>query len=392
MTASATIEAVEVLRTPPRWTFVRVQDSDGLIGWGEAIVPKRAGAVEGAIRDLAANLPGAPANRIEELWSRMYRNASFRGGPVLATAAAAIDHALWDLKGRRYGLPAFEFFGGEVRDHIRAYAWIGGDRPTDVVTGAQERVRQGFSAVKMNATAELDYLDSAEKVDGVIDRVASLRNEFGDSLDIVLDFHGRVHRAMAKRLIQALDEFRLLWIEEPLAPGYEDLLREVVSTSAATPICTGERLTNRWEFRRLFEAGVVDVVNPDVSITGLSELVKICRMAEAYDIAVAPHSAQGPISLAASLQAGACAANVVVTEYSGGMHYNLGYEGLAAADVGDYLVDPSALQPVEGMLSNPRQPGLGIELDEPRLRAAAAEPWRLHEPMWRTEDGRIAEW
>lgn len=385
------IATIQTFRVPPRWILVRVATDDGLIGWGEAIVPKRAAAVLGAVADLAANVTGADARRIEDLWQRMSRDSFFRGGPVLATAVAAIEHALWDLKGRAYGLPVHEFLGGLARDTVPLYAWIGGDRPDDVVEQARARLQQGFTAVKMNATEELDYIDDHAKVDGVVARVAALRDAHGPGLRVAVDLHGRAHRAMARSLLAELDQFGLMWVEEPLAPGHEDTLAEVTRVASRTPIATGERLTSRLEFARLLERRVVDVVQPDVSLTGLFELEKICRMAEAYDVAVAPHCPNGPVSLAASLQVALCAGNVVIQEQSLGLHYNRGYAGLPPAEMHDYLVDPEPLTPRDGCLSPTAAPGLGIEIDEAVVRERET-PWEMLDPGWRTADGRIAEW
>lgn len=371
---------------------MRVHTDDGAVGWGEAIVPKRAEAVAGAVRDLAANVTGEDASRIEDLWQRMYRGAFFRGGPILGTAAAAIEQALWDLKGRRHGLPIHEFLGGAVRERTRAYAWIGGDRPDEVAEQAATRVAQGFSAVKLNASSQLDAIGDHAAVEAVVRRVGSIRDRCGSELGIALDFHGRVHRALARTLLRELEPFRLLWVEEPLAPGYEDELRAVAHVAGGTPIATGERLTSRLEVKRLLHAGTVDVLQPDVSLTGIFELEKICRMAEAYDVAVAPHCPNGPISLAASLQVGACCANVVIQEQSVGMHYHAGYGGLPRGELFDYLLDPDVLTPRDGWLARPQGPGLGIELDVAAVEARGAESWRLADPDWRHEDGRLAEW
>ncbi|TCP56577.1 galactonate dehydratase [Tamaricihabitans halophyticus] len=385
------IAEITGFRVPPRWIFVRVASTTGAVGWGEAIVAKRPGAVLGAVDDLARNLVGAPANRIEDAWQRMWRDGFFRGGPVLATAAAAIEQALWDLKGKAHGLPVHEFLGGPVRDTVPLYAWIGGDRPADVLDGARARVEQGFRVVKMNATAELDYVDDHAKIDDVVARVASVRAEFGAELRIALDFHGRVHRAMAKALLAELTQFGLMWVEEPLAPGHEDALHVLATAAGGTPIATGERLHNRWEFKRLLESRVVDIVQPDVSLTGLFELEKICRMAEAYDVAVAPHCPNGPVSLAASLQVASCAGNVLIQEQSLGLHYNRGYAGLPSAEMHDYLVDPAPLTPHAGSLPVPGGAGLGIDLDERVVQERAGE-WWLPDPNWRHPDGRYAEW
>ncbi|MDR0341990.1 MAG: galactonate dehydratase, partial [Nocardiopsaceae bacterium] len=339
----------------------------------------------------ARNVRGEDAGRIEELWQRMRLGGFFRHGPVLCTAAAAIEQALWDIKARGYGAPVYELLGGPVRDSVRLYAWVGGDRPQDVVAQVKARVEQGFSAVKMNATAELDLLDRPARVDEVVARVGAIRDAFGNSVDVALDFHGRVHRAMAKALLRELEQFRLLWVEEPLPPGHEDVLPVLAGFAGRTPIATGERLLTRADFARLLSSGAVDVIQPDVSLTGLFELEKLCRMAEAQDVAVAPHCPNGPVALAASVQVASCAGNVVIQEQSLGLHYNRGYAGLPEGEMFDYLRDAASLTPRDGHLARPSGPGLGIEIDE-SVVASRAGAWQLPDPVWRLPDGRLAEW
>jgi galactonate dehydratase len=196
---------------------------------------------------------------------------------------------------------------------------------------------------------------------------------------------------MAKALLRELEQFNLLWVEEPIPPGQEDLLPELARVAGRTPIATGERLLTRDAFARLLERRAVDIIQPDVSLTGLFELEKLCRMAEAYDVAVAPHCPNGPISLAASLQVDFCAGNVVIQEQSLGLHYNLGYEGLPSAEMFDYLTDPAPLTPAAGQLGRTSGPGLGVEIDEVAVRDRTSD-WHLSDPDWRLADGRLAEW
>jgi galactonate dehydratase len=384
------IARVETFCVSPRWIFIRVETDGGLVGWGESIGPKRVNAVLGAIADLTHNIIGEDPRRVEELWQRMFRGGFFRGGPVLATAIAGIEMALWDIKGKHYNIPVHEFLGGRVRDQVRAYVWVGGDRPDNVVPMVKTRVEQGFTAVKMNATPEMHYLDAASKVDAAVGRVAAIREAFGPDFGIAVDFHGRVHRAMARQLIHALEPYRLMWIEEPLLPEHNDLLANVVG-QASTPIATGERLHNRWEFKGLLEARVVDIIQPDVSFTGLHELEKISRMAEAYDVVVAPHCPNGPICLAATLQVDACVPNLVMQEYSLNIHYNTGFHGMAAGEMGDYLLNREVLAANDGCIAIPTGPGLGISINEDLVRARH-KPWTVPDPNWRNPDGTFAEW
>src|SRR5687768_6518170 len=191
------ISRIETFYVAPRWLFVRVEASDGEIGWGEASLEGHAEAVDGAMEALRDRFLGHDPFAIEDIWQIAYRGGFYRGGPVLMSALAGLEQALWDLKGKALGLPAWEMLGGKVRDRIRAYAWIGGDRPDDIAGAAQARKDQGFSAVKMNATAEMDWIGTPKAFDDVMARVEAAQ---GVGMDVGLDFHGRVHRPMAKQL------------------------------------------------------------------------------------------------------------------------------------------------------------------------------------------------
>ena len=387
----ARIASIDTFRVPPRWIFVRVTTDDGLVGWGESIIPKRARAVVAAVEDMAGNIVGTDASRIEDIAQRLRRGSFFRHGPILATALAGIEQALWDIKGQRSGLPVHEFLGGAVRNHVRAYAWIGGDSPDDVVDHARKRLEEGFTAVKMNATPAIGPLGERDTIDAAAARMGALRDAFGNRLDITLDLHGRVPRAALKPLLAELEQFHPMWVEEATTPENEETLKVLARAARSIPVATGERLNSRWEFKRVLDTGAIDIVQPDVSITGLFELEKIARMAEVYDVAVAPHCPNGPISLAASLQVAFCCPNVAIQEQSLGLHYHAGFAGLPKADLLDYLKDPKPLTTVDGVFPMNGAPGLGIALDTDAI-AAKQQDWRLPDADWTHPDGTYAEW
>jgi len=377
------IARIETFTVAPRWLFVRVESDEGAVGWGEASLEGWAEAVDGAFEALKDRFLGHDPFRIEDIWQVGYRGGFYRGGPVMMSAIAGLDQALWDLKGKALGLPAYEMLGGRVRDRIRAYAWIGGDRPHEIGEAARARKGQGFSAVKMNATAELDWIGTPRLFDEVIQRVQAAQAE---GMDVGLDFHGRVHRPMAKRLAKVLEPLGLLFIEEPLLSENHEGLTQIAHLTA-TPIALGERLFSRWDFKPFFESGAVDIVQPDLSHAGgLTECRKIAAMAEAYDVAVAPHCPLGPLALAACVQLAACAPNVAIQEMSLGIHYNVG------ADLYTYMMDKTPLTAIDGYLPIPAGPGLGIEIDEDKVRESAKEAHRWRNPVWRQHDGSFAEW
>ena len=210
------IKSVNTYFVRPRWGFVEIQTDSGLSGWGEAVLEGHCSAVLACIQEMKTYLLGANPMRIEDIWSTLYRAGFYRGGGVLMSAISGIDQALWDIKGKVFGVPVYELIGGACRDKMKVYSWIGGDRPSDVGKAAKEKKDAGFSAIKMNATEELQMIDSYEKIDAVLERVAAIRETCGKFFGIAIDFHGRVHKPMAKVLAKKLEEFDIMFIEEPV--------------------------------------------------------------------------------------------------------------------------------------------------------------------------------
>ena len=381
------ITAIKTFLVPPRWCFVKIETSEGISGWGEPVVEGRAHTVETAVQELADYLIGQDPLKIEDHWQVMYRGGFYRGGPILMSAIAGLDQALWDIKGRAYGQPVHQLLGGPCRDRIKIYSWVGGDRPADVAKAAKAAVDNGFQALKMNGTEELQIVDSHAKIDAVVETLATVRAAVGPHIGLGVDFHGRVHRPMAKALIRELEQFRLMFIEEPLLSEHLDAIGEVAKASS-TPIALGERLYSRWDFRHVLESRVVDIIQPDLSHAGgITECRKIAAMAEAYDVALAPHCPLGPIALAACLQVDAVSYNAFIQEQSLGIHYNG-----PGRDLLDYLVDPNVFTYADGMVAIPQGVGLGIEVNEEAVIEAAKTGHRWRNPVWRHEDGSVAEW
>ncbi|GAB2552052.1 galactonate dehydratase [Gracilibacillus alcaliphilus] len=380
------ITNIDTFVVPPRWCFVKIETDEGIIGWGEPVVEGRAATVEMAVKELKDYLIGKDPLTIEDHWNVMYRAGFYRGGPILMSAIAGIDQALWDIKGKYFNAPVYQLLGGACRESIRVYSWIGGDRPSDVGASAKAVVEAGFTAVKMNATEELQYIDSYEKIDHVVERIASVREDVGDYIGIGIDFHGRVHKPMAKILAKELEAFRPMFIEEPVLPENNEALAEITKHTHI-PIATGERMYSRWDFKPLFEAGYADIIQPDLSHAGgITEVKKIASMAEAYDVALAPHCPLGPIALAACLQVDATAHNAFIQEQSLGIHYNQGNDLL------DYITDKDVFAYQEGHVKIPQGPGLGIEINEEKVKEMTKTGHSWKNPVWRHQDGTVAEW
>ena len=374
----------DLFAVPPRWLFLRVETSDGQVGWGEPVVEGRARTVRAAVSELLEDyLLGEDPTRIEDHWQTLYRGGFYRGGPILMSAIAGIDQALWDLKGKRFGAPVHELLGGPARERVRVYRWIGGDEPADVAAEARSVVEEGFDALKMNATGPLRRIDAPATVAEAADRLAAVREAVGPEVDVGVDLHGRASKAMARRVVEALAPHEPMFVEEPVRPEQVSELA-TVAAHTSVPVAAGERCYSRWDVRDVLPH--VDVIQPDVSHAGgITEVLKIASMAEAYDVALAPHCPLGPVALAACLQVDAVAPNALIQETSYGIHYN------ADAGVADYLVEPAVLAQADGFVDVPTGPGLGIEVDESVLRERDGhDDW--HNPVWRHDDGSVAEW
>ena len=378
------ISNITVYKVKPRWIFIKIDTDEGISGWGEMVSGTKTETVVAGAKEMGNRILGKNPFDIERIWQRLHRSF-FRGGPINGTIISGIEMALWDIKGKALNVPVYELLGGAARDRIKVYSWIGGDRPSDVVEMAQQRWDKGFRAVKMNATSEMHYIDTLDKVDAAVERVASIREKFGDKMSIGIDFHGRVHKPMAKVLAKALEPYRPMFIEEPVLPENEEYY-EQIANEVSVPIATGERVYTRWGFKNIFKQGAVDIIQPDISLCGgLLEERKIAAMAEAYDMAIAPHAPYGPVALAATFQVDACTPNMFIQEQSLGIHYNQGFDLL------DFVKNKEIFQYKDSFVDIPKGPGLGIEMDEDKIKDVAQQGLVWTNPAWENYDGTIAE-
>lgn len=388
------ISAVDSFLVRPRWVFVRIRTDQGLVGWGEPGGEALPRSIMTVVDELADYLIGNDPLAIERHWQVMAKHHFYRGGAVISSAVAGIDQALWDIAGKLRGAPVHELLGGPVRDRMRVYAWIGGDRTGDYSTEelaneAREQVAKGFSALKMNASSEMELIDTPAKADAVAARLDAVREAIGRDRDIAIDFHGRISRAMSRRLLPMLEPYRPLFVEEPCLPEHPEAFGELAGLSSV-PIATGERLYSRWDFKHVIQSGIA-VAQPDPSHAGgISETRRIAAMAETYDVLLAPHSAIGPIALAASLQVDFCSPNALIQEQ--GVGYSDPGVDNSGHDILDYLVDSSVFDYVDGFVARPTAPGLGIDIDERAVERAAVAGHKWQPPMWTHHDGSLAEW
>lgn len=355
------------------YLFVKVTTDEGLVGWGEGL-PNHFRSVAAFIGECRRFLLGQDPMRIEHLWQTLYRGFFWKGGFIHCSAISAVEMALWDIKGKALKVPVYELLGGRVRDRIRLYAHIGGETIDDLKRSAEERLRQGFNAVKFCPVPPMRPLEGAGVIRESVARVKGVREVLGWENDLLLDLHGRTGPATALLFSEEVAPYKPFWLEEPCQPADVEALAEIAARSPV-PIATGERLFTRWAFREVLEKRAASVLQPDPCVCGgIFELRKIAAMAEAYYVGVAPHNPYGPLNLAAALQLAACTPNFVIQE-----HATLG-EGILKAP----------FEQRNGYVLVPEGVGLCVEVDEAKLEGL---PKRFREvPLLHHEDGAVADW
>ncbi len=348
------------------WVFVKISTDAGIVGWGEMLKDDARACAAGA-QEAGRFLVGQDPCRVVYLWQAIHRGAFYRGGPIKTAISSGIDQALWDIKGKVYGVPVYKLLGGPTRDRIRVYGRV--DEKT------------GVNAMKVGPRGmnrgPLKYVEGQKFVDEVANNFKDLRQRYGSGVDIAIDFHGAVEPPTALLLVKALEQYEPWFYEEIVQPLNVDVMAEIAKKTSI-PLATGERIFTKWGFREILEKRAATILQPDVCYAGgITELRLIAGMAEAYYTPLAPHNPQGPCSLAASYQVAASIPNFLIQE-RGDSEYS------------DLLAKP--LPPVtKGHRPLLTDPGLGITIDEDKLRAQVGEP-REYRPAFDPDDGSVVDW
>lgn len=360
------------------WVFLKVfTDEDGLYGVGEATLEYKEHTVVKACEELESSLVGKDPHRIEEFWHDAYRNSYWRGGAVLMSALSAIEMALWDIKGKDLDVPVYQLLGGKVRDQISCYAngWFASAKtPSEFAEKAKQAEKIGFSALKWDPFGS-SYLQMEKKqFNEALECVAAVYDAVNDEIELIIEAHGRFDIPTAVRIGQALDEFDILWLEEPIPPQNIEGLAEV-KKRISIPIAAGERLYNRWEFRSLFDLKAADIIQPDVSHAGgLSEVKKIAAIAESHHLPVCPHNPSGPVANAATLQLAACIPNFFL------------FETMSSDIPWRSEISTEELTFKEGYMEINDEPGLGIDINIENIKK---HPYQRRE--LRHYDGKLTD-
>ncbi len=378
------IASIEQFYPAKRMRLVKITTDNGLVGWGETTLEGKPKSTWAAVEELAEYLIGKDPLRIEHHWQHIYRSAFFRGGNVLMTALSGIDQALWDIAGKHFGVPVHVLLGGAVRDRLRVYAhWGIGDLSEGGLRHARERLdtlmaKGGYTAFKGGPAGKWRAHEPPERIDQFVKCAYTMREWVGPDVELCFDFHGKMTPALAIEVCHEIKGMRPMFVEEPVPQENVDALK-LVSDHVPFPIATGERLLSRWEFRQVLEKGAVALIQPDGShCGGISELKRICNMAEVYYVHTMPHCAIGPVALSACLQVDAAVPNFFIQEQ---IDQGLG-EGM--------LVEPWRVR--DGYIDLPARPGLGIEIDEAFLKNEVEYTEELGGEHYYESDGAVADW
>lgn len=387
--AADRVSKYELFKVPPRWLFLRLETEQGLVGWGEPNVVGFSDTVAKAVEEMMPSVLGEDPSRIQYLWQKLHRQRyhCLSGGPILMSALGGIDQALWDIAGKSLGVPVHQMLGGAVRQRLRMFRSCGGDDNTPEEAAAEAKAAvstSNFKLVKVNPCSRMGYVDVDGAVEAAVARMRAVREAVGPNVGIGIGFHGRAKVPAVKNLMKRLEPFDPLFFEEPVCSAQNPALKDL-SQCTHVPFAAGERMYTIEEFRDLLEQRSVGIVQPDCShVGGISCMLAIARLAEAYEVAFAPHCPLGPIALASCLQIDACSANFAFQESSIGLYSNA--EG--SEDLLDYVVNKEVFHIEEdGHLPMPSGPGLGVVIDEDKVRAAAKLGHDWKDRAWELSDG-----
>ena len=359
------VTKIETFVLKSSWVFVKISTDAGVTGWGEMLKDDAKACAAGAL-EVADYLVGKDPRRVAFHWQAIHRGAFYRGGPIKTAISSGIDQALWDITGKCYGAPVYKLMGGPTRDRIRVYGTVSEKTGVNAMKVAPGASRTPFK-----------YVEGAKMVEEVAERFGALRQKYGKGVDIAIDFHGAVEPPTAGLLIKALEPHQPFFYEEIVQALNVDVMAELAKKTHI-PIATGERIFTKWGFREILEKRAAVILQPDVCYAGgITELKVIAGMAESYYSPLAPHNPQGPCSLAASLQIAASIPNFLIQER------------------GDNEYSDLLAKPLPAVIGGHRplltDPGLGITIDEAKLKAQVGEP-RPYRAAYDVDDGSVVDW
>ncbi|MBK8086451.1 MAG: galactonate dehydratase [Devosia sp.] len=359
--------------------FVKIETDEGITGVGEAGLTSREKAVAGMVDALGPLVIGQDPFRSEHLWQLMWRGGFHPSGQALSSAIAAIDIALWDIKGKALGVPVYQLLGGRVRDKVDCYCHIGGATPAALLEAARLRRAEGWNCLRWSSHSRQDGLyEPIKAISETVEGYRLLRGELGPEVELCFDAHTRMSVPDAVRLCRQLEPYRPMFVEDPLRVENPESYRRL-RDQTAVPIAAGEQLGTKWQFRSLIEEELIDYARVDMCIAGgFTEAHKIAGWCETHFIDLAVHNPIGPVSTAACLHLNLATPNMLVQELP-----RRPGESLADVIVSEHRWEG-------GWLVASDAPGLGLEVDWEGLERY---PF-VHEnlPIYHREDGSFTNW
>jgi len=358
--------------------FVKVETDEGITGIGEAGLTSREGGQAGIMRALAALIVGQDPMRTEHLWQVMWRAGFHPGGAVTSSAIAAIDMALWDIKGKALGVPVYQLLGGKVRDKVNCYCHIQGDGIEQLLANGRQRRQEGWNCLRWDTVQPDGLYEPAKAVTDTIEAFRVLREELGDEVELAFDAHTRMSLPDAVRLCRGVEPYRPMFIEDPLRSEHPEGYRRLREQSPV-PLAAGEQFESKWQFRPLIEEELIDYARIDLCIAaGLTEAKKIASWCETHMIDVAVHNPIGPVSTAACLHFNMATSNMLVQELP-----RRPGESMASVIRSEHRWE-------KGWLHASDAPGLGLDVDWEAFDAFPFSHQNL--PMLRRADGSFTNW
>jgi galactonate dehydratase len=368
------------------YVFVKLETDQGVVGWGEATLEGKAAAVLACVEDFREFLIGCDPMQVEHHWQSMYVHSFYRAGPVIGSALAGIDQALWDIRGKVLGQPVYRLLGGPFDPRgVRGYYHVSAQTLAQYQDLRARAESLGVTCVKGGIPGYYEWIEGQRAIGRAVNQILTMRDGLGPDIDIGVDFHAKTSPAVATKIIREIEPARLLFVEEPCPPENVGAMARIARRST-TPIATGERLVAHYGCQALIEQGVIDILQTDINhVGGITALWKVGACAEAAGISMAPHACEGPIGGLATVHVDAATPNFLVQEICSGVE-----PGMKEKVWHEWLGFP-AMRMVDGRFPLPTKPGLGFDLDEAAFKKY---PFAGTRPMARVfhPDGSVAAW
>ena len=356
--------------------YAKVETDEGLTGLGEGTLKSRSAAVASTLESIEPLLVGSDPFDIEHLWQDVFRGTFWRGGPVLMSALSAVDAALWDIKGKTLNTPVYNLLGGKCRDKIRMYRHVRGGTIAEICRDAEQVVSDGFTVIRTcpHDILTSGYYEPGKQVRMSVKAMGELRRTVGDEVEIIFECHTRLSPARAVELINAIAEFRPVFVEDPIRSDSPESFR-MLRAHTDVPLGTGEKYGGPWDYKTVIEEDLIDYLRTDICNSGgITSMRKIAAYGETHYLEMVPHGLPSLVGMMAALHVDMATPNFYVQEC-----------GLYSDD-GAYLSVDGELK--DGFYTIGDSPGLGIAIDESKCLPFSSPEF----PHWRREDGSVQDW